>query len=184
MEIFYIALCFDPATEAKLRALQDILKSNGIESQAPSSFTRPHVTLAAVKGGTLSELKEYLRAFVERASCIEGKLHSLGIYPPGNEDIFLILTATPALRLFHQQCIASLKPKFTLCEDYHHPDFWAPHCTIAYSLAEADISRALKLCRTGNVFHTVNLIEIVIVGPPSGMEIGSTKLVDYHALSV
>jgi 2'-5' RNA ligase len=178
MERFGIALCFDPATEAKLRALQDTLKLNGIESQDPPAFTRPHVTLAALQGGTLSELREYLGVFAESSRCVEGRLHSVGMYPPGDEDVFLTLTATPALRLFHQRFVAGLAPRFMLCEEYHHPDRWAPHCTIAYSLAEADIPSAVKLCRTSDVFHSVNLIEVAIVGPPSGMEIGTAKLVD------
>jgi 2'-5' RNA ligase len=183
MERFGIALCFDPETEAKLKALQDKLTFNGIKSTFPGPVTRPHVTLAAVRGGTLLELKEHLGVFVESASCLEVKPHSIGTYPPGDDDVFLTLTATPALRLFHQQCLASLGSTFTLCEDYHHPDRWAPHCTIGYFLADADIPRAIQLCRTSDIFHTSSLVELVIYGPPLGVEICSMKLGGMHGFA-
>jgi 2'-5' RNA ligase len=176
MNEFGIALCFDSVTEAKLVSLQEQLKIQNIKSREAIFYSRPHVTLAVVRGGELSELVKSIETLVNKFECISVEINGVGLYPQGNDDVFLTLVANQILRQFHNECLRSLTASFVLFESYHQPERWVPHCTIGYSLSEVYLLKATELCRKSDVFGVTSLVKLVIIDVSTETEIGSFAL--------
>jgi 2'-5' RNA ligase len=163
MNEFGIALCFDSVTEAKLGILQEQLKIQNIKSHEAVCYTRPHVTLAVVKGGKLSELVKSIELLSKKYECISGEINGVGLYPQGNNDVFLTFVPNQSLREFHYDCLKSLASGFASFESYHQSERWVPHCTIGYTLSEANLPLAIQMCRNSVVFGVMSLVELVVV---------------------
>lgn len=158
MSEYGIVLCFDDATEAKLMKLQSCFHlPEGL-------YVRPHITLATASSELVSELINSLRDCVRDFGCIEVEFSSVGMRPAEDNDVFLGLDNSPVLRNLHLNIIASLGPRFGEFQPYHLPNKWNPHCTIAYSVKDSDLSRSVQLCRKSDIFGKASLDEVVVVG--------------------
>lgn len=172
MAEFAVVLCFDPITERKLIHLQETLRLHGLEPESEVSYSRPHITLACLKGIALPELAERLQALAEGEACLEVELGAVGTFPGDEGAVYVAPVVTGELLGLHARFLDSLGRKVVLWRDYYEQGRWMPHCTVALYLPETQVPVAVGLCRKGDVFGSARLVELVLIEFPSAEEVG------------
>jgi 2'-5' RNA ligase len=172
MAEFAVVLRFDPVAEGKLKNLQETLWLHGLKPESEVSYSRPHVTLAGLKGITLTELAERLQAFAEDEARLDVELGAVGTFPANEGVVYIAPVVTGELLGFHERFLGSLGKGVVLLQDYYRQGRWMPHCTVALYLPEMQVPAAVGLCRKSKVFGPARLVEMALVEFPSAEEVG------------
>ena len=172
MAEFAVVLRFDPVMEGKLQDLQETLRLHGLEPESEVSYSRPHITLAGLKGITPVELAERVQAFAEGEARLDVELGAVGTFPGNEGTVYIAPVVTSELLRFHERFLSSLGRRVVLLRDYYKQGRWMPHCTVALYLPETQVPIAVGLCRKGDVFGSARLVEIALIEFPSAEEVG------------
>lgn len=182
MTEFVVVLHFDPATEAKLRDLQETLWLHGMQPESGISYSRPHITLASLKRIKLVELTEKLQVFAEDEARLNVSLDAVGTFPGNMGAVFIAPVVTSELLALHQRFLDCLSGIDVIFGDYYRQGRWMPHCSIALNLPEAKIPIALDLCRRSDVFGPARLVELLLIEYPVVVEVEKYALGSQNAL--
>jgi 2'-5' RNA ligase len=169
---FAVVLRFDPVMEEKLQDLQETLRQYGLEPESEVSYSRPHITLASLKGITPAELTEQVRAFAESEVRLDVELGAVGTFPGSEGAVYIAPVVTSELLGFHERFLSRMSRRVILLRDYYKQGRWMPHCTIALYLPETQVPVAVGLCRKSDVFGSARLVEIALIAFPSAKEVG------------
>jgi hypothetical protein len=169
---FAVVLRFDPATEGKLKSLQETLWLAGIKPEAQFSYPRPHITLAGLEGIDPVGLAERLQAFAASEARLDVNLGAVGTFPGDKGAVYIAPVVTSELLELHKRFLASLGSTAVILRDYYNQGRWMPHCTVGLYLPETQIPIAVDLCRKSDVFGPAKLVEVTLIEFPSAEEVG------------
>ncbi len=142
-------LTFDPTTEQTIQALWSHLANAGITEQSVSGY-RPHITLAVYDVENIDVYEAILVPIASALGPFPVLLESLGIFPQQGV-IFLAPRMSHTLFTLHRTTVQAFMSmnetdRPSLVSDYHLPDRWTPHATLAKQLALTHILKGLEVC--------------------------------------
>ncbi len=176
MAEFAVVLRFDPVMEKKLQDIQKTLRLHGLEPESEVSYSRPHITLAGLKGIAPVELAERVQAFAEGEAHLDVELGAVGTFPGNEGVVYIAPVVTGGFLGFHERFLSHLGKRVVLLRDYYKQGSWMPHCTVALYLSESQVPVAVGLCRKSDVFDSARLVEIALIEFPSAEEVGAYAL--------
>jgi len=160
---FAIVTYLDPATEAEVRVLWELLSEKGISSAMSTMGVRPHITLMCTEGLEVSSFCQELKAFARGTSPRTIRFGAVGTFSTDQGVVYLAPTVTRELLTLHEAFHDRLASLGLSTHEYYYPGNWIPHCTAAINLPPESISAAVEVCRQRNVTHAVQLTQIGLV---------------------
>lgn len=136
-------LTFDPDSEARIRALWQVLGEAGLPALGNSGW-QPHITLAAFTTARPLEVHRALAAVFENVASFELQLEGIGSFPRRGV-LYLNPTLTSHLLGLQASLYASLASQVTFGEPFYAPDHWSPHCTLTLGASARELGLALEL---------------------------------------
>lgn len=173
-----VAFWFDPATDAKVRAIWRQFAETGISSQMLDSGFRPHITLAAYDGTEAGDLVDLLRGCTVSCSRFPLELYFLGQFLKPAGTIFLapIVTST-VLRLRSMVVDAFASAGRVPGDRQYDADRWVPHVTLGTGLAMRELSAAFEVCKTLPLPFSASVDRLGLVDHETAAEIGEIHLI-------
>ena len=139
---YWVVALFDQESENKLRALWKKVVDSGVNSFMLDTDSIPHITLAACDQIDENEFLPRLKEFAAGIEPFRLLFSSIGIFPFGNNVLFLTPVITDKLLALHTGVHGLLCEKnCTVAHLHYQPNHWAPHCTIAVN---APLEESLK----------------------------------------
>ena len=160
---FAVILYFDPATEAGVQALWNVLARQGISSVMARMGIRPHISLAGLEDLEPGPLCGVLRGLSASTPPLTVNLSAVGTFPTAQGVVYLAPAVSPALVRLHAALHARLTALGLASTDYYRPENWVPHCTVTINLPPDQVAAAVNVCRASNVFRPAHLTEIALV---------------------
>jgi 2'-5' RNA ligase len=124
---------------------------------------RPHISLAGIENLDAPKVCAMLKTFAQSSFSPTVKLGAVGTFPTEQGVIYLAPVVTSELLQVHEEFHARLADLGLSSHEYYRPGNWIPHCTVAINLPPENVSAAVNVCRTSNVFHQAQLVEIALV---------------------
>jgi len=137
-----LTLAFDRQTEAGIERIWHDLDEQNL--RGPSTAYRPHITLAVYDVEDAERFHEKLHPFVGKFNRFPLRLDVLGMFPERGV-LFLTPRMTRPLMDFHRAVIQTFGDEVIAA--HLLPDCWMPHCTLAVSLAPAQMLQAMRWCQ-------------------------------------
>ncbi len=138
---YAVELCFDPASEKKIREYWQILCNNELTKflcELPGG--RPHVSLAVYEQVNVALLEEKLAYFVRNKSGFKLRFESMSTFPNDPSIVFLAPVMNSHLFQLHRE-YHELMDEFTCYErKYYLPEQWVPHCALATDIPREKVS--------------------------------------------
>jgi 2'-5' RNA ligase len=144
---FAVQLYFDPETEAAILSVREKLVRRGIHPIPDEMFSRPHLTLGTWHGRTPVELTALVEALAGSLPVIDVLFGSAGVFPGREGMIFLAPLVTAQLLEFHARLHREIGAPGLDPDRSCLPDNWAPHVTLAISLADWEMHAAIDIAR-------------------------------------
>ncbi len=160
---YAVELGFDPASEARVRALWQKLADQGLSSVLLELGARPHISLAVAESLDAAAFEPVLAEFARASAPLELALSAVGHFPTDEGVVYLAPTVTPELLELHRALYARLEALGLETNTYYRPGRWVPHCTAATDLARADVPRAVALCAASDAYGPIALESVALV---------------------
>jgi 2'-5' RNA ligase len=159
---YAVELFFDTSADETLRRLFALTDSVMLRVHAS-----PHISLAVFDDVDTSRLIDVVCSFAERTHEFNVRFSSVGIFPTGENVVFLAPVVTDELLALHRSFHGELDSVGLSCDEYYRPGRWVPHSTITM---ENELSRALeavKLIREAKIVgeYPINQVHVVEYRP-------------------
>ncbi|PPT05192.1 hypothetical protein CKA32_006397 [Geitlerinema sp. FC II] len=159
---YSVELYFDETSSERIRRLWAQVRS--LASGTPSRFhSRPHVSLAVLEAGNVSELSTLVSTVAMREASFELQFSAVGVFPTNAGVVFLAPVVTEPLLKLHRRFHQQLENVGATSIEYYKPDRWVPHCTIAQHLKPHEIVNAIDIVRSSDLFDKVTVCEVGLV---------------------
>lgn len=161
-----VVLYFDPAADAAIRALADLLAASGFPNPIAARALRPHVTLAVCDGIELADqLRPALAEFAAETPRLACSLASLGVFPTEEGVLFLAPAASRVLVEVQEEMVDCLKRSGVRVGAYWSPGSWVPHCTLATGIQRQHLPTAIGVCHAafrpiGAILTRLSLVDM------------------------
>jgi 2'-5' RNA ligase superfamily len=172
-----VELSFDPAAEARVRAIWEALARDGVPTTAlfDNPHYRPHVSLAVFEAPDPGPQLPVLRAAVAGAVGVDLRLTNLGMFVDGERLIAFLGVAASGPLLRAHQAVASTLDGAAPVNGFYRPGAWTPHCslpvcpsTAAEVAATVAVARAAQLPVRASVAGA-HLIELATGAPVAAL---------------
>jgi 2'-5' RNA ligase len=160
---FAVELLFDPAMEARLRALWKALAQAEVSSSMLDIGARPHVSLAVFERLDPTSMHAELDGFARENPPLEVTLSAVGTFPGAEGAVFIAPVVTPEMLDLHKRFHRRLAELSIPSLAYYHPSNWTPHCTAAMEMPPDKIPAAVEICRNADVFGSARLVEVELI---------------------
>jgi 2'-5' RNA ligase len=140
-----VALYFDPAAEAAVRAIIARLLAAGAVSPTPGQL-RPHVTLAVCGGIQVKQIRPVVAEIATVTPRLPCTLASVGAFPTEEGVVFLAPNASRALIELQVLVLDALGRLGAEVSPYFQVGSWVPHCTLAVGIQRDRIAAAFGAC--------------------------------------
>ncbi|GEM_PF-1324627 len=135
----------------------------------------PHITFGGVLDDKFADMKTQLTSFAKQFSPVPVNMPHFGVFTSPFQVLFLGVTVTDTLhdlhRQFYKQCSDNLD--MTLL---YVPEFWIPHCTLAFQLDDSTMLKALNTCRSQPLPVNTLINRLAIVESTTGEVLYSVVL--------
>jgi 2'-5' RNA ligase len=179
---FGILLYFDPVTQQRITAIQDLLTQRGVPPIPAHLRTRPHISLGLFEGPFPGRLTGQIRRFAQDTAGIGVGFGSIGMFPTQEGVVFLTPIVTNQLLHLHKRLYQEVALSGYETEQSYLPGKWVPHCTLAIRLSAEEIHTAIDICREEQVYMNGQISEIGGIEYPPMQEVGTFKLCPPEAL--
>ena len=126
---FLVALFFDAATDAYIRALAERVLGR-------STPCRPHVTLLRIENAGRREVSDHIAEFCAGTGPPRIAFSHLDWFPD-RRFLALMPTVTPDLLRFHRRlCERSFAPGRIAASSVYASGRWQPHCTMGHDVQD------------------------------------------------
>jgi 2'-5' RNA ligase len=163
-----VALLFDHAAEAQVRAIRDRLVGAGLLPAPETPPIPPHITLGVCSGLQLQQLRPVVAELAAETRSLACTLSSVGAFPTAEGVIFLAPTVSHALLQVHEDVLDRMLSLGAEVDPYFRAGQWVPHCTLAIGLPRAHLAAAFSACVEAFVPISVQLTQLVVVEIGSG----------------
>ncbi len=172
-----VSFWFDPATDARVRAVWRELAEAGISSYMHECGFRPHITLVAFEDSDPASLLQVLRDRAGAVRALPLELYFLGQFLSPVETIFLapIVTA-PMLSLRAAIVEVLAHAGRSPAGSQYDADRWVPHATLGTEMSAAQLSAAFEVCRKMPLPLTARVDRLGLVDYATVVEIGEIPL--------
>jgi len=154
---------FDAAAEKRLKDLWETLEQAGVESSLLPMGARPHLSLAVFEEIDEKRLCAELKRFAETFTDLTVNLHSVGAFPGEHGVVYLTPGVTPELLALHAGFHTVLDRMGIPSVREYRPGDWVPHCTVAMDLPLDQVSIAVDVTRSSEVFGPARLCSLALV---------------------
>lgn len=144
---FAVELFFDTHAEKQICDAWEAIQQAGISSSLLDAGYRPHVSLGVCSRIDSSAFEAKLSTFAASLAPFSLTLSSVGVFHGVQGVIFLGVTVTEHLLDVHAAFHQIFKKHAQEQSDYYAVGKWVPHCTLAFSLSERQIAKAVAICR-------------------------------------
>jgi 2'-5' RNA ligase len=162
-----VELSFETAGDRIVRNIWQALADANVSTSMIDKPFHPHISLGMIPYEKQSGFQNTLKSFATQLSPISVNMPHYGIFTSPGHVIFLGVTVTDALYNLHRtfyQAFANDVDVTTL----YTPDFWIPHCTLAYDLTAEKAPLALGVCQQFPLPITSYINEIGVVESDTG----------------
>ncbi|MCX6056448.1 MAG: 2'-5' RNA ligase family protein [Chloroflexi bacterium] len=144
---YAVDLYFDDQTEAKILSFRNSIYEKGISPVLGKMGDKPHVSLAVFSRADPDQLVMISEVFSKTVQSFPVQLDAVGVFPTGDNVLFL--TPIPSLFLLeiHRQFHEILSQNDIQCSEHYFPGRWIPHCTLEFNLPDDQLDLALHWCR-------------------------------------
>jgi len=132
-----IELAFDPASESRLRSLQDELSEIYGGPRVTELGVRPHLSLTSFPDGAPSRLDSALMQIAQRTKPFSLLLESVQYFPTTEGVVYLAPAQSAHLLACHRELHALIQEFPERRNAYYEPGVWIPHCSIATDVPPA-----------------------------------------------
>jgi 2'-5' RNA ligase len=160
---FAVIIYFDPTTEAEVQSRWALLYEKQISTVIATMGIRPYISLAGVEHLDAQQVCATLKTFAQNASPLTIKFGAVGSFPTEQGVVYLAPVVTLELLRLHEEFRVRLAALGLSSREYYRPGNWIPHCTVAINVPPESVPAAVSVCRTSNVFHAAQLVEIALV---------------------
>ena len=162
---FVVELYFDPSTEECIRGAWNAIDEAGISDSMPKGGYRPHVSLGVCDYLETDSLAQELSTFATSVTPFQLSFPNIGIFSTSEGVVYLGVTLTEQLLNLHTAFHKIFKKYAEDQREYYTVGQWVPHCTLAFSLSEAQIVEAVILCRrivlpTSTKVREIGVVEV------------------------
>jgi 2'-5' RNA ligase len=173
---FAVSAWFDPALEARVRAIWRLLGEAGLSSDLHEGPYRPHVTLGIHDELDRSAFSAALRGALRGRGGLPVALPSLGVFANDPPTLFLGVTTSQALLDLHALVHRHFRAHGKGPHAYFLPDRWNPHCTLAPAIAPAELARAMILLSEQKLPLVGRIERLGIIETPAEVELEAIDL--------
>ena len=171
---------FDDHTAARVRAIWEAMKDEGVSSILADGLYRPHFSLTVGDLNDVDRAIDSLRQFATQTPGFGVQFGYLGIFTPkDNGVVYIGLTANHALLNFHSRFQDFFQNEYQSQWAYYLPGRWIPHCTCAFRLNPDMIPAAVTVCQRfvpDMILKPVHVQQIGMVEVPGAAEVVTANL--------
>jgi 2'-5' RNA ligase len=160
---FSVELNFDPAAEARVRALWRELADAGLCTLLPDIGARPHLSVSVYDTADPDRLRQAVERVARRSRQFELHLKAVGVFPGGGHAVYLVPTVTLDLLRLHQAFHAEAGPLGIAPWPHYLPGSWVPHCTVALEMPAERIPAIVERCLSGGALGPATVREISVI---------------------
>jgi len=141
-----IVLFFD---EEQSSPINKIIKELAISNVATFMFEKStaHITLAIYDEIKGESSKERLKEFASKHKPAPFVFSHVGLLGSKSKGIIAAPIVSRQLLDFHKNFHDYFKEEGVQSWDSYKPDFWVPHCTLAFNIDEKKIDDAFSICK-------------------------------------
>jgi len=126
-----VELAFDPASESRIRALQNELSKIYGGPRVTELGVRPHISLTSFPDALPSRLGSAVELIANRTKPFPLVLESIQCFLTAEGVVYLAPAQSPRLRACHHDLHDLIQGYPERRNPYYEPDAWIPHCSIA-----------------------------------------------------
>jgi len=152
------ALVLDEASAETISKLFEASGSRMLTLEAP-----PHVSLAVFEQVDTSRLIDVIGTLAGRVQSLRICFASIGIFPGGENVVFLAPVVTDALLKLHADLHDLLVKAGLESDPYYLPGAWVPHCTITIQEALLSTLETIQTIHAAEVMGEYWISEIQVI---------------------
>lgn len=144
---YAVELYFDSQTEKNVWDLRRVLRKHGIPCTLGELGDRPHISLAVFPHVDCDRLIALTHEFASKFEPFAVQLSAIGTFPTGENGLFLSPVPTQELLNCHKEFHDGLTESTITPSAYYISQNWIPHCTVEMNIPDAQLLKAIELCK-------------------------------------
>jgi hypothetical protein len=142
---YWVVMLFDQESEDKIRGMWKKVCDVGVNTFMLDTDSMPHISAASCEQIEEEVLLPRLKELAGLTEAFALEFSSIGIFPFGNNVLFLAPVINDKLLALHKEIHGLLCEKNCFQAHQHYlPNHWTPHCTLAVNASHEESLKGIS----------------------------------------